>query len=144
MRKYALIWSIPLIITAAGIIVELRAHNKIHYENIVKLWPVFTLSGILFLITLYFIWKKQNYGMSVVLLILQFAFAFFAYGFSHYPYLLYPHLTIHEGFTTQEMAIALVIVFILGLCLLIPSLYLLFRLFLFNKEYVTGERKDHA
>lgn len=144
MRKYALIWSIPLIITAAGIIVELRAHNKIHYENIVKLWPVFTLSGILFLITLYFIWKKQNYGMSVVLLILQFAFAFFAYGFSHYPYLLYPHLTIHEGFTNQEMAIALVIVFILGLCLLIPSLYLLFRLFLFNKEYVTGERKDHA
>lgn len=144
MRKYALIWSIPLIITAAGIIVELRAHNKIHYENIVKLWPVFTLSAILFLITLYFIWKKQSYGMAVVLLILQFAFAFFAYGFSHYPYLLYPHLTIHEGFTNQEMAIALVIVFILGLCLLIPSLYLLFRLFLFNKEYVTGERKDHA
>lgn len=144
MRKYALIWSIPLIITAAGIIVELRDHNKIHYENIVKLWPVFSLSALLFLVTLYFIWKKRSYGISVVLLILQFAFAFFAYGFSHYPYLLYPHLTIHEGFTNQEMAIALVIVFVLGLCLLIPSLYLLFRLFLFNKEYVTGERKDHA
>lgn len=144
MRKYALIWAVPLIVTAIGIIVEMRGHNLEHYESMIELWPMFALSGILFLFTLWLIWQKRSYGFSVILLILQFAFAFFAYGFSHYPYLLYPHLTVHTGFTNQEMAIALVIVFVLGLCLLLPSLYLLFKLFLFNKNYVTGERNDHV
>lgn len=144
MRKYALIWSLPLIVTAIGIIVELRNHNEWHFNSMLDIWPLFGLSGLLFLVTVWFLWKKRSYGLAVILLIFQFAFAFFAYGVSHYPYLLYPHLTIHEGFTNKEMAIALVIAFILGLCLLLPSLYLLFRLFLFNKDYVTGERNDHA
>lgn len=82
--------------------------------------------------------------MAIVLLFTQFAFAFFAYGISHYPYLLYPYLTIHAGFTNQEMAIALIVAFILGAALLIPSLYLLFKLFLFNKDYVRGAHDDHA
>lgn len=144
MRKYALIWAIPLFITAIGIIVELRNYNQQHYQNMLGIWPMFALSAILFVFTIWLIWTKRQYGLAVILLIFQFACAFFAYGISHYPYLLYPHLTIHQGFTNTQMAIALVIAFILGLCLLIPSLYLLFRLFLFNKDYVTGKRKDHA
>lgn len=144
MRKYALIWAIPLIITAIGIIIEMRGHNEIHFDSMMGLWPVFAISGLLFIFTIWLIWQKQKFGLAVILLILQFALAFYAYGFSHYPYLLYPHLTIHASFTNYEMAIALVIAFVLGLCLLIPSLYLLFRLFLFNKDYVTGRRDDHA
>jgi cytochrome bd ubiquinol oxidase subunit II len=42
------------------------------------------------------------------------------------------------------MAISLVIAFIAGLGLLLPSLYLLLRLFLFNKDYVEGKQKDYA
>ncbi len=38
------------------------------------------------------------------------------------------------------MAIALITVFVLGLLLLIPSLYLLMRLFLFDAKYVQGKR----
>ncbi|MFB4475959.1 cytochrome d ubiquinol oxidase subunit II, partial [Oceanobacillus caeni] len=56
-------------------------------------------------------------------------------------YILYPILTIHEGFTNRAMAISLVVVFILGFALLLPSLYLVFKLFLFNKEYVQGKYK---
>lgn len=144
MRKYALIWAAPLIITAVGIIYEMRSHNAERFEMMGNLWMVFALSAILFIFTIWCIWQKKQYGLAVILLILQFAFAFFAYGFSHYPYLLYPYLTIHEGFTNTEMALALVIAFIAGLCLLIPSLYLLFRLFVFNKGYVRGERKEHV
>ncbi|MEH7386871.1 cytochrome d ubiquinol oxidase subunit II [Bacillus sp. JJ1521] len=144
MRKYALIWAVPLIITAIGIIIEMRGHNEMHFESMVGLWPLFAVSGILFLFTVWLVWQKRNFGLAVILLIFQFAFAFYAYGFSHYPYLLYPHLTIHASFTNHEMAIALVIVFVLGLCLLIPSLYLLLHLFLFNKDYVTGRRDDHV
>lgn len=144
MRKYALIWAAPLAIAATGIIIEFRSHNSERFERIIDVWWLFGLSVILFLITVWLIWQKKKYGMSVILLFVQFAFAFFAYGISHYPYLLYPYLSIHDSFTSTEMAIALVIAFVLGACLLIPSLYLLFKLFLFNKDYITGSRNDHV
>ncbi|WP_368654637.1 cytochrome d ubiquinol oxidase subunit II [Ornithinibacillus sp. 4-3] len=134
MRKYALIWAVPLIIAAAGIIFELRAANPELYSNILNLWWMFAFSFILWLLTLWLVWQRKNYATAVWLLIGQFAFAFFAYGIAHYPYILYPHVTIHEGFTNQSMAISLVIVFILGLGLLIPSIYLLLKLVLFNQD----------
>ena len=144
MRKYALIWAAPLAITALGIIYELKGHNPERFNNMITFSWMFALSAVLFLITVWLLWRKRMYGWAVILLFGQFAFAFFAYGFSHYPYLLYPYLTIYDSFTNEAMAISLVIVFILGLCLLLPSLYLLFKLFLLNKEYVTGKRNDHA
>jgi len=143
MRKYALVWSIPLIISAFGIIIELRATENWHYDNMINISWLFIVSGILFLATIYLLWNKIKYGLAVVIMILQFATAFFAYGISHYPYLLYPYLTIHDSFTSETMAIAIVVAFIAGLCLLIPSMYLVFKLF-FSKGYVSGEDETHV
>lgn len=142
LRKYALFWSAPLIITAAGIIIELRKHNPEHYQQLLNLWWMFALSLIFFLGTVYLLWKKRSYHVAVTLLVGQFAFAFYGYGISHYPYLLYPFLTIYDSFTNPSMAIALTIAFVLGLGVLLPSLYLLMRLFLFNRGYIQGDRKD--
>jgi cytochrome d ubiquinol oxidase subunit II len=139
LRKYALIWAGPLIITAAGIIVELREHNAEHYARLMDVWWLFGLSFILFLGTVWLIWKRGKYGLAFGLLTGQFTLAFFAYGISHYPYLLYPYLTIYDSFTNEAMAIALITAFIAGLCLLIPSLWLLLKLFLFNRDYVRGK-----
>jgi cytochrome bd ubiquinol oxidase subunit II len=143
LRKYALIWAGPLILTAFGIMVELHFHNPEHYNRLVNLWWIFGLSLILFIGTVYLFWNKKNYGLAFVLLGGQFALAFFAYGISHFPYLLYPFLTIYDGFTDESMAIMLIIAFIAGLGLLVPSLILLLRLFLFNKEYIQGKHGDH-
>ncbi|SES41903.1 cytochrome d ubiquinol oxidase subunit II [Psychrobacillus sp. OK032] len=144
MRKYALIWALPTIITAAGIMVELRSHNREHYNNMLDIWWAFGLSFLLFLGTVWLLFKKRKYGLAFGLLVGQFLIAFFAYGFAHRPYLLYPYLTIYDSFTNEAMAIALIIAFIAGLALLIPSLYLLLRLFLFNKDYVRGKKDNHA
>lgn len=144
MRKYALIWSVPTIITAGGIIFELSYHNPEHFERIMDLWWVFGLSFLLFLGTVWLIWKRKKYGLAFGLLVGQFALAFYGYGISHYPFLLYPHLTIYDSFTNEAMAISLIVVFIAGLALLMPSLYLLLRLFLFNKDYVKGKKKNNA
>lgn len=144
LRKYALIWALPTMITAGGIIFELRLHNPEHYASIQRFWPMFLISFLLFIGTVVLLWKKRNYGLAFLLLAGQFVFAFFGYGASHYPYLLYPHLTIYDSFTNPAMAISLVVVFILGLGLLIPSLYLLMRLFLFDKDYVRGKGDYHA
>lgn len=144
MRKYALAWAIPLMVSALGIMYEMKFINPESYNNMVNLWWMFAISAVLFIITVVLIWMRKNYGLAVSLLIAQFAVAFFAYGIAQYPYLLYPYLTIYDGFTSTQMAIALVIAFILGLCLLIPSLFLLLKLFLFNKNYVTGKEDNHA
>ena len=144
MRKYSLAWAIPLMVSALGIMYEMKFINTKSYNNMVNLWWMFAISAVLFIITVVLIWMRKNYGLAVGLLIAQFAVAFFAYGIAQYPYLLYPYLTIYDSFTSTQMAIALVIAFILGLCLLIPSLFLLLKLFLFNKNYVTGKEDNHA
>jgi cytochrome d ubiquinol oxidase subunit II len=144
LRKYALIWALPTMVTAAGIIFELRGHNPEHYNRILDLWWVFGLSFLLFVGTVWLIWNRQKYGLAFGLLAGQFALAFFGYGISHYPFLLYPYLTIYDSFTNEAMAIALIVAFIAGLGLLLPSLYLLLRLFLFNKDYVSGKKDNHA
>ncbi|KIY22820.1 MULTISPECIES: cytochrome d ubiquinol oxidase subunit II [Mesobacillus] len=144
LRKYALTWSVPLIVTATGIIVELKDHNPEHYSRLMDLWWLFAISFLLFAGTVYLVSKRKSYGMAFGLLTGQFFVAFFAYGISHYPYLLYPYLSIYDSFTNEAMAIALIIAFLGGLGLLLPSLYLLLRLFLFNKDYVQGKKNDHA
>ena len=144
MRKYSLVWAVPTIITATGIIYELRSHNFEHYSRILDLWWMFGLSAILFIGTVVLLWLRRNYGLAFILLSGQFFLAFFGWGLSHYPYLLYPYLTIYDSFTNETMAISLIIAFIAGLGLLIPSLYLLFRLFLFDKDYIKGKSDYHV
>ncbi|EZP78613.1 cytochrome d ubiquinol oxidase subunit II [Parageobacillus genomosp. 1] len=139
LRKYALSWSGPTILSALLIIYQLRHHNPEHYSNMFNIAWMFAISFLFFVLTVYLLWKKRHFGWAFISLLLQYAFAFYAYGISHYPYLLYPYLTIYDGFTNQTMAIALIIAFIAGFLLLIPSLYLLMRLFLFNKKYVKGQ-----
>lgn len=144
LRIYALSWAIPLILTAVGIIFEMRTHNPEHYERLMDFGWIFSLSFALFVGTVYLIWKRKSFGVAFGFVVGQFFLAFFAYGISHYPYLLYPFLTIYDGFTNEAMAISLIIAFIAGLLLLIPSLILLLRLFLFNKNYVEGKQIDNA
>ncbi len=143
MRRYALIWSIPSLVAATGIIVEMRSYNLDHFNRMVDFWWLFAISFLFFLGTLTLLWLKKARGIAFLLVIGQYATAFFAYGFSHYPYLLYPDLTIYNGSTNAAMATALVIAFIAGFCLLIPSFFLLMRLFLFDSKYVTGKRSTN-
>lgn len=83
---------------------------------------------------------KKKHGLAFVFVILQMMFAFFGYGISKLPYLLYPFVKITDAYVNPEMGWTLVIVFILGLLLLLPSLILLLRLFVFDKEYVEGKK----
>ncbi|MDV2686634.1 cytochrome d ubiquinol oxidase subunit II [Alkalihalophilus lindianensis] len=140
LRGYALFWSFPTIMASILVFFSLNEHNPTHFENMVDLAWMFSLSFLFFLGAVYYIWKEKNLGLSFIFVMLQFATAFYGYGASHLPYLLYPHLTIYDGFTNEAMAIALIIAFIAGLFLLIPSLYLLMRLFLFDNKYVQGKK----
>ncbi|SFJ70738.1 cytochrome d ubiquinol oxidase subunit II [Paenibacillus sp. UNC496MF] len=140
VRKYALAWSGPTILCSLLVFFAIRRHNPVHFGQMEHFAWMFVLSFACFLVAVYLVWTRKRLGLAFVFVMLQFGFAFYGYGAGHMPYVLYPYLTIHDNFTSEPMAIALIAVFILGLLLLVPSLYLLMRLFLFDTKYVQGKR----
>lgn len=141
LRRFAMFWSPPTILASFLVFVSLSQHNVRHFENMVeRYWWMFVLSLLCFSIASVLIWMHRNYGTAFIFVMFQFFFAFFGYGASHLPYILDPYITIYSGYTNETMGMTLVIVFILGLLLLIPSLFLLMRLFLFDADYIKGNK----
>ncbi len=140
LRKFALFWSPPTILASFLVFLALRNHNIEHFNRMLDYSYLFILSFICFNIAVWFVYHNKRYGTAFIFVMLQFFFAFFGYGASHLPYILYPYITIDTGFTNETMGVALVIAFIAGLLLLIPSLILLMRMFLFDAKYVEGTR----
>jgi cytochrome bd ubiquinol oxidase subunit II len=140
LRGYALFWSLPTILASLFAFYAISKHNTEHFNNMLNIKWMFIVSFICFLVAVYLVWKSRNLGVSFIFVMLQFGFAFFGYGRAHLPYLLYPYISIHEHFTNESMAYALVAAFIAGLLVLVPSIVLLLRLFLFDAAYVRGMR----
>jgi cytochrome d ubiquinol oxidase subunit II len=139
LRQFAIYNSLPTLFGSFLVFFTLRTHNPYHFDRMLDMSWMFLLSLAAFLIALGLIVSKKRYGLAFVMVMLQFFFAFFGYGRSHLPYLLYPYLTVEVGVTSEAMGTVLIIAFVAGLLLLIPSLYLLMRLFLFNADYVQGK-----
>ncbi|MBA4543947.1 MULTISPECIES: cytochrome d ubiquinol oxidase subunit II [Thermoactinomyces] len=140
LRKYALFWSGPTILASLWVFWELSRHNPEHFSRALSVGWMFVTSFFCFCIGVCLMWKRKNLGIAFIFVMFQFACAFFGYGISHLPYLLYPFITIHTALTNTTMGMALVIAFIAGLLLLIPSIGLLLWLFLFNAGYVRGKK----
>lgn len=140
VRSYAIFWSTPTIIAGLTTFIFLGQHNNRHYDNMMDLWWMLGLSVAFFMLTMWLLYQGKRYGLAFVSVMLQFFLAFFAYGMGQYPYILDPYINIHDSVTHESMAIALVIAFVGGLLLLIPSLILVMKLFLFDADYVKGKK----
>lgn len=140
VRKWAIFWATPTIIMALTTMIALSENNERHYNNMLDLWWIFGLSVAFFLVALALLYMGRNYGLVFIAVMLQFFFAFFGYGIAQYPYLLDPYIHITSSVTNESMAIALIAAFIGGLLLLVPSLILLMRLFLFDADYAKGKK----
>lgn len=140
-RTWFLIWTLPTLVITQFTFLGLRDHNYEHFAAAQDYWYLFGLSLLAMIIAVFLIWKRRNYGTAFIMIMLQYGFAFYGYGISKLPYILYPYVNINDAVVNENMAFALTVVFILGLLLLIPSLFLLVRLFLFDKDYVKGNKK---
>ncbi len=140
VRTYALFWSTPTIIAALTAFIFLGQHNDRHFQNMMDLWWLLGISVGFFMLAIWLLYTRRRYGLAFICVMLQFFCAFFAYGIGQYPYILDPYITIQGGATHEAMGIALVFAFVGGLCLLIPSLILVFKLFLFDADYVKGKK----
>ncbi|MFC5712917.1 cytochrome d ubiquinol oxidase subunit II [Thalassorhabdus alkalitolerans] len=138
MRKFSLIWGGPTIFLSFLVFLTLSTHNPEHFQAMVEEGWLFVLSLLAFLAAILCIYKRKFMGIAFLLVCFQYGFAFFGYGYTHLPYILYPHITIYENVTSPEMGISLILAFLAGLLLLVPSLFLLMRLFIFNAEYARG------
>ena len=131
----------PMIVISLFVFLSLRIQNADHFNNAVfNYWWMFALSFVFFLIVGALTIFKKNHGLAFIIVILQMLFAFFGYGMSKLPYLLHPFVKITSSHVNPEMGLALVIAFTLGLLLIVPSLILLLRLFVFDKAYVEGKK----
>lgn len=140
LRRYALFWSIPTIIASMTVFIAMSQHNPEHFDRLFDYWWVFGLSVLFYLVAVFLVYSEKLYGFAFIAVMLQFLFAFFGYGVSKLPYLLYPHVTISESVTPDAMGLALVVAFIGGLLLIIPSLVMLMRMFLFDADYIKGNK----
>ena len=140
-RQWHIFWGPPMIVISLFVFLSLRIQNSDHFRTaIFNYWWMFAISFIFFIIAGLLTIFKKKHGLAFIMVILQMLFAFFGYGMSKLPYLLYPFIKITDSHVNPEMGLSLVIVFVLGLLLLIPSLILLLRLFVFDKAYVEGKK----
>lgn len=141
VRGYALLWSGPTIVASVFAFFQINRQNPDHFANMLDQAWIFIASFICFVLAVYLLWKRRNLGTSFIFVILQFACAWYGYGGTHLPYILYPYISIYESFTNDAMGIALITAFCAGLLVLIPSLILLLRLFLFDAAYIRGHNR---
>ncbi len=105
----------------------------------------FGLSLIAFLLAGSSLFRKQASGkvgnprLAVIWTVVQYALASIGYGIAHMPYLVYPYLTIEEGFTNSAMFRSLLIGYTISTLVLLPVFIWFWRLFLKDKRYIKPE-----
>ncbi len=71
----------------------------------------------------------KHYQAARIMIVLETAFLLGSWGLSQYPYVIPPHITIGNAANDPSVITALVICMLVGMALLIPSLYYLFFVF---------------
>ncbi|WP_143286957.1 cytochrome d ubiquinol oxidase subunit II [Caenibacillus caldisaponilyticus] len=77
---------------------------------------------------------------SVVLTIVQYLLAGYAYGKAHYPYIVYPYVTVAQGFTDPNTFRALSISYLIGLMLLLPGFIFFWKMFMADHRYIRADK----
>lgn len=141
MRKWFLMWGAPMIMMSLFVFLSLRIQNEAHFMSAVFDYGwLFIISFIAFAIAGVLTLLKKAHGITFIFVIIQMGTAFFGYGLSKLPYILYPYVHIDDAVTNDSMALVLTIAFIGGLLLLLPSLFFILKLFVFDKDYVRGKK----
>ncbi|WJE16043.1 cytochrome d ubiquinol oxidase subunit II [Halobacillus sp. ACCC02827] len=144
-RKHA-IWLGPVSIAVAMLTIGTFPEEAAWIvDNIQANWFTFGLSVLFFLIGYTFLFIRRKNGqrgrsrLAVLAIIIQYGIAIYAYGNAHLPYLIYPDLTIEEGFTNPDIFYQMLVVYGIGFGILIPAFILFWRLFLKDRRYLKQE-----
>ncbi|MQR87099.1 hypothetical protein GFV16_14435 [Bacillus megaterium] len=140
-RRDALITGPLSLLMAIFIMITMQSEASWLYDKMMQFKPLlygsvglFVVAGIALLLP-----SQKGKGMprlAVVSIVLQYFLASYVYGRSHLPYVVYPNVTIENGFTHPDAFRSLFIVYIVGFAILFPGFFYFWRLFMKdNKEY---------
>ncbi|WP_058303653.1 cytochrome d ubiquinol oxidase subunit II [Gorillibacterium timonense] len=113
--------------------------------NMRRTAPFFSLSLAAFAIGYSALWWKGRQGRmgrpkaAVILIAVQYGLAVFSYGAAHMPYIVYPYLSIEQGFTNEIMFRQLLIGYGVSTLLLVPIFVWFWRLFFRDPTYLAKE-----
>lgn len=83
------------------------------------------LMGLLVLIMLIL----RRYRLASLFVILETGLMLISWGVSQYPYLIPPHLTIEQAANSPAMITTMLVAMLIGMAIVLPSLFYLFRIF---------------
>ncbi|MGZ9583940.1 cytochrome d ubiquinol oxidase subunit II [Paenibacillus marinisediminis] len=144
-RRLAVIFGPLSMLTAVIVVFTLPAEASWFVNNMKQEGLWFLISAVVFVIAYAFLFVKRPDGwtgytrITVFGVTVQYAIAIFAYGHAHLPYIVYPFLTLEQGFTNSAMFRSLFIGYIVSTVLLIPVFILFWRMFLKDKQYIEHE-----
>jgi cytochrome d ubiquinol oxidase subunit II len=112
-------------------------------RNIEQQWLWFSLSLGAFAFGYSALWWAGAPGkipgrprISFVAVVIQYALASLAYGSAHMPYIVYPYITVEQGFTNPAMFRSLLVSYAVSTAILIPVFYWFWKLFMKDKRYL--------
>ncbi|UOQ44493.1 cytochrome d ubiquinol oxidase subunit II [Halobacillus salinarum] len=144
-RSHAL-WLGPVSIIVAVLTIAAMPQEAGWIVNKIQANPDWFIVSLIFFLVGYgflFVKRYKEYRghprPAVILIMLQYGAAIYAYGSAHLPYLVYPHLTVEEGFTNPTIFYQLLVVYGIGFAILIPGFILFWKLFLKDRRYLKQE-----
>lgn len=138
LRGYAIFWSGATLLASSLVFLALQQHNPEHFLNSLNYAWLFLLSLLCLLVAVTLVFRKRRLGLAFFLAALQYFFAFFGYGLSHLPYLIYPFIKLKSVSGLHGIDAGILMAVVMGLALLLPSVILVLRLFIFNSVIKKG------
>lgn len=132
--------AITAVLGGADLLLSISAAPGLWNGMLIRAWPVVIIAMILGLATAATLFYRR-YRIARVLIIAETAFILGAWGLSQYPYIIPPHFTIANSANDSNVIVTLLIAIVIGLIILLPSLYYLFSVFKLPYP-VPGLRKE--
>jgi cytochrome bd ubiquinol oxidase subunit II len=128
-RRRALIGgALTAILGALGLLLSISEAPQLWSGMLSRAWPVVIATMLIGLVTAGLLYTRR-YRPARITVILEAAFMLGSWGLSQYPYIIPPNVTIDNAANDPGVITALVISIIIGMALLLPSLYYLFSVF---------------
>ncbi len=120
--------AITAVLGALGLLFSPEAAPQLWHGMFARALPIVIVTMLIGLATAALLFWHR-YRLARIMVILETAFLLGSWGLSQYPYLIPPHVTIASAANDPNVILALIICIIIGMALLIPSLYYLFSVF---------------
>lgn len=120
--------AVTAVLGAIGLLLSPSAAPQLWDGMFARALPVVIATMLIGLATAALLYWR-HYRLARFMIILEAAFLLGSWGLSQYPYLIPPYVTISNAANDSNVIIALLISIVVGMALLIPSLYYLFSVF---------------